>query len=153
MLKFGSYNFPQTMDLYQWGEVDFILNDTEAIVYKYKSKAQYHIKFNNNIMTVDYILNGKTLISFTDELLDINNLGTFKRTIKNQVIHFIDGNLDYKEKHYIYPKITKLNPEPFLMNKFITMDIETLNTNGILSPYAISYYDGKKRSIFLFNRL
>ena len=35
-IKFGGYNFPSTMDLYQWGEVQFILNDQEAIVYHYK---------------------------------------------------------------------------------------------------------------------
>ena len=32
-----------------------------------------------------YVLNNKPLITFRDELLDINNLGTFKITIKNQI--------------------------------------------------------------------
>ena len=41
----GNYSIPQTMDLYQWGDVQFILNDSEAIVFKFKSKAQYHVTF------------------------------------------------------------------------------------------------------------
>lgn len=32
ILKFGCFNFPCTMDLYSWGGVYFINNDTEAIV-------------------------------------------------------------------------------------------------------------------------
>ena len=47
LLKFKSFNFPQTMDITQWGNVHFMLNDSEAIVYKFRSKAQYHIKFDN----------------------------------------------------------------------------------------------------------
>ena len=42
---------------------------------------------------VKYVLNNKPLITFTDELLDINNLGTFKRTIQNQKFLFVDTQL------------------------------------------------------------
>ena len=45
LLKVGFYNFPMTMDLFEWGGVDFVLGDKEAIVYKNNSKAVYHIKF------------------------------------------------------------------------------------------------------------
>ena len=126
LLQIGGFNFPQTMDLYEWGTVDFILNGKEAIVYKKYSNAQYHVNFYKNTMTVKYILNSKTLISFTDELLDKNNLGTFKRTIKNQTIYFIDGKLSYKEKQYKYPSIKKLSPKPFLNNNFIPPSKEGL---------------------------
>ena len=89
-------------------------------------------------MTVKYTLNNKTLITFTDELLDINNLGTFQRTIKNQTFNFIDGNLSYKEKLYNFPVIKKLSPRPFLNNNFITMDIETSTINSRTSPQAVN---------------
>lgn len=149
MLKSGSYNFPQTMDLYQWGTLDFILQDTEAIVYKKYSKAQYHIKFvDYNKMVVKYKLNNKTLITFTDELNDINNLGTFKRFIKNKTFHFINGKLIKKEKIYAFPYIKNNKPKPFLINNFITMDIETRNIDGVISPYAVSTYDGKIFNFF-----
>lgn len=99
-------------------------------------------------MQVQYRIKNKTLITFTDELLDINNLGTFKRTIKNQAIYFKDGKLDYKEKFYNFPFIQKLNPKAFLIEKFLVMDIETYKDNGILIPYAVSIYNGEKYDYF-----
>ena len=149
LLNIGAYNFPMTMDLFEWGGVDFVLDDKEAIVYKRYSSAIYHVKFlKNNKMQVQYRIKNKTLITFTDELLDINNLGTFKRTIKNQAIYFKDGKLDYKEKFYNFPLIQKLNPKAFLIEKFLVMDIETYKDNGILIPYAVSIYNGEKYDYF-----
>ena len=127
ILKCGSFNFPQTMDLYQWGDVQFILDKQEAIVYKHHSSAQCHVKFDKHTMTVKYVLNNKPLITFTDELLDINNLGSFKRTIKNNIFQFVDTQLISKEKLYTFPFIKNLSGKPFLINKFITMDLETIN--------------------------
>lgn len=97
---------------------------------------------------VKYVLNNKPLITFTDELLDINNLGTFKRTIQNQKFQFVDTQLISKEKLYTFPFIKKLSAKPFLINKFITMDLETINVNGKLIPYVISHYDGTSSQTF-----
>ena len=148
LLKCGSFNFPQTMDLFQWGDVQFILDNKEAIVYKHHSSAQYHVKFDKHTMIVKYVLNNKPLITFRDELLDINNLGTFKRTIKNQIFQFVDTQLISKEKLYKFPIIKKLSGKPFLINKFITMDLETINVNGKLIPYVIAHYDGTSSQTF-----
>ena len=148
ILKCGSFNFPQTMDLFQWGDVQFILDKQEAIVYKRHSSAQYHVKFDKHTMIVKYVLNNKPLITFRDELLDINNLGTFKRTIKNQIFQFVDTQLISKEKLYKFPIIKKLSGKPFLINKFITMDLETINVNGKLIPYVIAHYVGTSSQTF-----
>lgn len=99
-------------------------------------------------MEVVYKIRNKTLITFTDELLDTNNLGTFKRTINNQTFYFEKGKLRYREKVYTFPTIKNLKPKPYLINKFITMDIETRNIDGVLSPYAVSTYDGKEYNFF-----
>ena len=74
ILKIGSYNFPCTMDLFLWGNVDFINYDKEAIVYKKHSSANYNIKFNKLSMYVEYTNNGNKLLEFNDTLMDINNL-------------------------------------------------------------------------------
>ena len=148
LLKSGSFNFPQTMDLFQWGDVQFIKDNKEAIVYKHHSSAQYHVKFDKHTMIVKYVLNNKPLITFRDELLDINNLGTFKRTIKNQIFQFVDTQLISKEKLYKFPIIKKLSGKPFLINKFITMDLETINVNGKLIPYVIAHYVGTSSQTF-----
>ena len=146
-LKIGYYNFPMNMDLFEWAGVDFIKGDKEAIVYKKYSDSVYHVYFTNKyIMSVDYKINNRTIVSFTDEFMDVNNLGTFKRTIKNQILYFRDGRLEYREKNYLFPVINKLQERPHLINKFITMDLETLKENGVLIPYAVSIYDGKDKT-------
>ena len=127
LLKCGSYNFPCTMDLFQWGSVEFINNDSEAIVYKSHSTASYFIKFNGNIMEVEYINKGKKLLDFTDELLDTNNLGTFKRIINNQTFYFKNGELHYKIKNFNFKTVKPLNKKGYLNNKIITMDLETFH--------------------------
>ena len=35
-----------------------------------------------------------------------------------------------------------------LNNKFITLDIETKSINNVMTPYSISFYDGKKLNSF-----
>ena len=52
-IKFGGYNLPSTMDLYKWGQVQFILNDAEAVVYHYKGIGEIHVKFTKNISNVE----------------------------------------------------------------------------------------------------
>ena len=50
--------------------------------------------------SVKYVMNDKTLVTFTDELTDVNNLGSFTRSINNQKIFFVDGVIDLKKKEY-----------------------------------------------------
>ena len=46
LLTLGGFNFPTTMNLYEWGDVQFLNKDKNAIVYKNNSKAEYHITFD-----------------------------------------------------------------------------------------------------------
>ena len=63
--------------------------------------------------SVKYVMNDKTLVTFTDELTDVNNLGSFTRTINNQKIYFFKGKLAFKERTYKFNKINKESPKPF----------------------------------------
>lgn len=126
------------MDLYYWGNVDFLDNDSKAFVSKYKSNFSYFVTFDKNTMHVNYDGKGHTLLEFTDELLDINNLGTFKRNINNQTYYFKNGELQYKTKNYKFKTIKNLLPKGYFNNKIITLDIETRCENDLIIPYAIS---------------
>ena len=63
LLNYGGVKLPQTMDIFQWGNVEFINNESEAIVYKYNSNSHYYITFNKHKMIVSYVLNQKTLFT------------------------------------------------------------------------------------------
>lgn len=139
------------MDLFDWGTVNFINNDTEAIVNKPNSSATYLTQFNGRKMSVEYHNFGVKLVSFIDELLDINNLGPFMRKISNQILYFKDSKLNLRFKPYEFKLIEKLLPKGYFNNKIITLDLETVNINGNLIPYAASYYDGKDTKAFYSN--
>lgn len=49
------------MDFEEWGEVQYLKNKQEAIVYKYKSQGVYYIKIEDKKIIAD--------LKFTDELL------------------------------------------------------------------------------------
>ena len=123
LLKFGTYKFPTTMDIFEWGDVQFFPGDKEARVLKSHSKAIYNINFiSNSQMKVSYTIEDKILVEFTDELLDIGNLGSFERKFDNQRFIFNDGKLVYKEKYYNFSK-TKflLSYEPFQIRTGTTL--------------------------------
>ena len=50
-------------------------------------------------MSVEYRIDNKVIVSFTDTLLLINNLSTFKREIKNQILYF--NNNYFIKKNFI----------------------------------------------------
>ena len=144
LLRFGGFKLPITMDLFEWGKVIFYNNNEKAIVYKNKSNSEYHITFkDSNTMEVLYQLNNKTLLKFRDKLIDSNNLKTFIRHVNNKEYQFENGDLICKSKIYNLPKIKTLKRQPYLIHRFLTLDIETKVVDNVITPYAISYFDGK----------
>ena len=148
----GGFNLPRTMDLYEWGDVHFFPSEKEAIVYKYRSKGFYKIRILLYKYTVELFYKDKKVVEFTDELLNTGNLSEFKRTFKNQVYYFKDGEVEYKEftfKKPFIPKIgRKVNHNLLKDFKVITMDLETYTHDGKVYPYASSIYDGQTYKFF-----
>ena len=82
--KINGFNLPNTMDFSTWGDCEISDESKFAIVHKYKSKAKYHIKIQENSLNVDLKLklNGKILYQFTDTRLDKEDLTNFSRKLK-----------------------------------------------------------------------
>lgn len=140
-IKNSGYRLPRTMDIYDWGNVQIFNEDKEAIVYKFKSKFEYHIKFiNHSTMETKYKFNNKLLFTFTDELKDKNNLGTFTRKLDNYEYHFENGNLLLKSKIYKTDNIKKIGKKPIYINRFLTMDLETITIDNTITPYCVCIY-------------
>ena len=149
-INFKGLNLPATMDFTKWGTIIFE-SDRFALVKKISSKSIYHINIFDRELKVDLKFKDKTILEFTDKILagaEKGNLNSFTRTIKNQEYIFIDGNCILKkikkETEYLKPII----PQGFFSKKFLTMDLETRTIDGIMSPYAISIYDGNKTTPF-----
>jgi len=81
-------------------------------------------------------------------MLDKEDLTYFSRKLKTHSYVYKNGILIIKEieRQTKYLKPIKKN---LTLNKdFITMDLETITTNGIMSPVCISVYDGINASSF-----
>lgn len=141
------------MVITKWGYCDFYSNYTEAIIYKKLSKGEYHVKLFDNYILVDYMLDNKIVLSFTDIMLDCNNLSTFSREILNQEYKFIDGKLISKSKKYLTKYIKPLLGEIYFKDNILTMDLETRTIHNKMEVFLINIYDGKEKFFFLFNRL
>lgn len=146
--KFNGNNLPCTMDFSNWGNTHIYNDYSKAIVFKSKTNSEYHISIYDNYTLVDLKCENKVILSFKDSMLDVNDLSTFKREFKNQSFIFENGNLKLKTIKRNTRFITSLKPSISLNEHFITMDLETRNLNGVLSPYCVSVYDGKKISSF-----
>jgi hypothetical protein len=91
-LTFGGYNLPNTMDILNWADIQF-LKKTKAICYKKRSNLEYHIELFNNYQLVEVKLNDELLFSFKDYLNDKENLSSFTRFIKNQEYIYEEGKI------------------------------------------------------------
>lgn len=139
-LKFGGYNLPNTMDLTLWGEYHF-LDDNNVIVYKKSSQLEYHIELFDNYQEVEVMLDDKTILSFTDTMLDKNDLTCFIRKSKTHEYVFQEGNLILKKilKKVQFLKSTRKSN--FLSKNFITMDLETRTINEEMTLMIRSPFD------------
>jgi hypothetical protein len=61
---------------------------------------------------------------------------------------FEKGNLVYSQKRKKAKYFKTLKKDKYLSENFLTMDLETKNINGILEPYCVSIFDGKKAYSF-----
>ena len=96
--KWHGYSLPCTMDLTSWGRYHIYDNYSKAIVYKSNSKAEYHISLYESYQNVELKIDDKILLTFTDKIIDVNNLSSFERIInKNQKYIFENGLVIYKE--------------------------------------------------------
>ena len=84
-------------------------------------------------------------------MLDPGNLGTFVRRFKNQTFYFTNGELTYKSINYQKKYIPAVSNSIEFSYKVITMDLETYNDGGVLTPYCISLYDGKSFKFFYYS--
>lgn len=140
--KFKGYNLPCTMDITQWGDAQFYNDYSKAIVYKKKSKGEYHISLFKNYSIIELIVENKIIIRFKDSILDINDLSSFQREIKNQTYLFDKGKIILKKIVRETNFISKINQSVSLSDKILTMDLETRNIKGKLIPYCVCIYDG-----------
>lgn len=118
--------------------VQFILQNKVGNLINFKQFKKYN--------EVSIFNKGDIMVTYKDEIISNNK---FLRIIDNKKFLFENN------KQILFMKETKgqkfITKIPFsknMTNNFLVLDIETYIKNGILIPYAISIYDGKKTYSF-----
>jgi hypothetical protein len=137
--NYQHHKFPITMDPLQYGKLIRKFENNYIIQINDKNTAVIsQFKDHNEI---EFYRSGELTYKFIDKWLDESS---FIRTIgrKEFIFNINSEQLLFKmEKpvRFIHPLV---RPDT-LVNKFLTMDIETFIKNGVHIPYVISFYDGE----------
>jgi len=91
------------------------------------------------------VLRGESILKFRDELISDNK---FIRILDNKKFYFENNKETLFSKEIKTKFISKTKNVKTLTNNFITIDIETIINDGLLTPYLIAFFDGKNLSSF-----
>jgi hypothetical protein len=143
-----NFNLPLNRNYKTWGIVlinrknkFFIINDSNNIDYHVSIENGYNqieIKNNSNNSLI------KTFRDYDPELFidsAINKKDMFVRYIDNSEL-FIDGKLEvvkYKSIKFKTNYLKPINKDKKIINKFITLDMETMVINNEHIPYCICF--------------
>ena len=137
--NYQHHKLPITMDPLQYGRLIKNIDNTYFIQINDKNTAVItQFKDHNE---VEFYRSGILYYKFIDKWLDELS---FTRIIgKKEFIFNINGEQLLLKLQKPVKFISKLNRIEKLVNKFITMDIETFIKDGVHIPYCISWYDGE----------
>jgi hypothetical protein len=148
--KIRGYNLPKTMDLFQWGNVSFN-NDYSNAMVTTNSSIFYNVTLDGMKSIVHVFSKSKLLFTFTDFLFNTSDLSSFKRVVNKQEFIFHNGINILKTIKRDCKFIKKILPSQYRSQNLITMDLETRTIDGIMSIVCLSYYDGSIFSSFYLN--
>jgi hypothetical protein len=146
----GGYNLPNTMDITSWGNCLFSHKYTRAQITKTNSKIVYDVSIYDNYNLIEMKYKDRTLLEFKDIMMDHGNLNYFHRIIEDgkHEYYFENGEIVLRKVIRKVKFLETILKSPFRSYNFITMDLETRLCNNIMSPYAISIFDGKITTSF-----
>ena len=118
--------------------------------YGEEKKNLYYNVFKYTDHHIIQIFINKTLINTVKDLFIDDNIepNTFHRYIENNKFTYKKGILQYKEITRKVQYIKQVSKTLYRSTDFITLDIETTNSKGILKPVCISIYDGQNTKSF-----
>ena len=143
--RFNNMDLPLSVDPYDYGDVR---TETSMIGKDNLPFTRFMVVKGNRFFEIDRYLTtmvnkvkilGSIDLSWTDTLLQD---GIIQREIGKAFIYFIDGEIILKQKVVNSKPFSTLKVEKAIKTKFITMDVETINQNGSITPYLISGFNG-----------
>jgi len=140
--NYNNYQIPISTNPMHYGILINRINMKDSVVYFLNNEKGLSIVIRTYIdhNLIEFFKNGISLIKFRDEIISENK---FMRTIANKKIYFENGEQILLSSEIKTKFIKQSAKSKYLLNNFITIDIETSIVNGLLTPYLICFYDGK----------
>ena len=91
-------------------------------------------KFNNHC-EVELLNHGRIIIKFIDLIDDPKDFSTFTRIINNHILK--NGVNQFKKLKRTTNFLTPFKTEKAIINRIITLDIETRVIENIITPYSM----------------
>jgi hypothetical protein len=144
--NFNSMNLPLTMDPNKYGEIIGEFNINEGTSNRYiieNNNTIFAIEVDNSLQTNKVVIKGQSDLQWVDTKISDD---TFKREIGKDILYIKDGDVIVKSKQLNTKAFKNLKKENKMdsKNSFMTMDIETINIDGKITPYLITAYTGKE---------
>jgi hypothetical protein len=145
--NYNNYQIPISTNPMDYGILINKIDMKESVVYFLQNEKGLSIVIRTYIdhNLIEFFKNGISLIKFKDTFIRENK---FTRTIANKKIYFENGEQILLSSEIKSKFISKTKNVKTLTNNFITIDIETIINNGLLTPYLIAFFDGKNLSSF-----
>lgn len=133
-------NIPNSFKFKQWGiTINTTLLGQKWVHTIVRGKYTYIVTvLSESLHNVKVLYNKQELLTFTDS----GNIDAFTRTLNSYIIYYSQE----QAKLVVTDKATKLlktvKPSKSIKSNIITMDVETILKNDIMTPYSISIFDG-----------
>ena len=140
--NYNNYLIPNSIIPQNYGILFNEINMEDSVVYFLHNEKGLTIVIRKykDFNLIKYLKNGKVLLEFRDEIISENK---FSRIIGNNKFYFENGEQILLSSELKTKFISKTSKSKNLVNNFITIDIETYITDGLITPYLICFYDGK----------
>jgi DNA polymerase type B, organellar and viral len=141
--NYHNYQIPISANPMDYGILINKIDMKDSVVYFLHNEKGLTIVIRayNDQNLIEFFKSGTTLLKFTDKLINKNK---FIRIINNKKYYFENGEQFLFTNEIKTKFISKSSNSKNLINNFITLDIETSIVDGLLTPYLICFYDGKK---------
>src|ERR1700747_713485 len=145
--KYNNHNLVISFNPLDFGKIISIskLNNETLYILQDKDNLIIKILSSENQNSIEIFKNAYLIIKFTDLKLSESK---FIRIIDNKRYYFENNEEILFMKETKTRFISKTNKSKNLVNKFITLDIETYIKDNVLIPFCISIFDGKKSYSF-----
>lgn len=158
--RYDGYSIPTHTKVEQWGKIKIQDSNSSLYIESTTPNVYYNIFKYPDHNLIQLFIHKKLILMMKDVFLDQNkNPYYFKRIIsadpsqpeKQNEFVYKDGVIIQKKIHRKLQYIKPTTKSLYRMNKFITLDIETKNVNGFLTPICISVFDGESTFSFFID--